>query len=263
MQLTLNSATAGNLWRPAPPNPVLADGEAHVWAASLKSHAPALQRHSETLSSDERARAAKFIFDIHRHRYITGRSMLRRVLGRYLDVDSRRLEFVVSPLGKPGLALAFAGAGIHFNVSHSEDLALIAVTRIGPVGVDVECIRPVRDMDHLVERFFSSRENGLFQALRDEDKPAAFFNLWTRKEALLKATGAGITRLSTVEVSFLAGERPRVLAFDGDPEKAREWQLEECAPEPGYAGAVAIQAPAMRVCRWAASERGGGHPCLP
>jgi len=246
--MTLPTTSSG--WRPAPPDPVLAEGDVHVWAISLESGPGALQRHFETIAPDERERAARFIFDVHRHRYVTCRGTVRRVLAGYLRVRAEDLVFVVSPLGKPALASLFSDSGIHFNVSHSENMALVAVTRIGPVGVDVELVRQVKEMDHLVKRFFSLRENERFQKLAEAEKPSAFFNLWTRKEALLKATGVGITKLSTVEVSFLPGEDARVLAFEGDPEKARQWQLEDCAPAPGYAGAVAIRAPGMNVRCW-------------
>jgi len=91
--------------------------------------------------------------------------------------------------------------------------------------------------------FFSPRENELFQKVSNAEKPAAFFNLWTRKEALLKATGEGITRsLSLVEVSFLPGEAARLLAVSGDAEKAAQWSLRELSPATGFTGAIAIQA---------------------
>jgi 4'-phosphopantetheinyl transferase len=152
------------------------------------------------------------------------------------------LRFAFSANGKPAFAPDFAGAGIHFNLAHTEDLALIAVTRIGQIGVDVECVRPVKDVDALVARFFSERENKLFQKVPDEQKPAAFFNLWTRKEAMLKATGEGITRsLSLVEVSFLAGEPARLLAIANDAAAGERWKMWELEPASGFTGAVAIE----------------------
>jgi 4'-phosphopantetheinyl transferase len=158
------------------------------------------------------------------------------------------LRFNCSANGKPALAGEFAGAGVHINLAHSEDLALVAVTRIGAIGVDVECIRPVREMDELVARFFSARETVLFQKLRLDEKATAFFNLWTRKEALLKATGEGIPRsLSLVEVSFLPGRPARLLAIGGDASKAAEWAVCNLSPAPGFIGAIAIKAQNLTV----------------
>jgi 4'-phosphopantetheinyl transferase len=122
---------------------------------------------------------------------------------------------------------------------------------VGAVGVDVERIRAIKDAEDLVERFFSPRESRLFKKLPPEKRPAAFFNLWTRKEAMLKATGEGIgSALSSVEVSFLPGEPARLLAIGGDPSHALEWSLHDFAPVSGYVGAVAMRTGAMRVRCW-------------
>jgi 4'-phosphopantetheinyl transferase len=229
----------------------LADNEVHVWATTLSVPARILEGFAGTFSPDEKERAHKFIFEKHRNRYIAGRGALRKILGQYLRADAAALRFVHSANGKPALAGEFAGAGVHFNLAHSEDMALIAVTRLGRVGVDVECIRPVKEMDALVARFFSARENEAFQKVVDAEKPAAFFNLWTRKEALLKATGEGITRsLSLVEVSFLPGERARLIAIAGDVEQAAQWSLRELSPAAGFTGAVAIESRGIEVRCW-------------
>ena len=206
---------------------------------------------SAILSPTEMARAAKFHFDRHRHRFIAGRARLRQTLARYLPADPGRLEFAYSPAGKPGLGGEFKNTGIHFNTAHSEDLVAFAVTRIGPVGIDVEQIRRVKDMDDLVARFFSRRENEDFRKLAPAVKPVAFFNLWTRKEALLKATGTGIAGgLNQVEVSFRPDEPPRLIALAGQPGKAGQWTLQHVSPAPGFAGAVAVQGSCSRFRCW-------------
>lgn len=238
----MNSLAETIQW-PPPDSSQLAGDEIHVWAAQLTVDRDILEAHIATLSPDEKARAERFRFDKHRHRFVVGRGVLRNILGRYLQVDPASLRFDYLTNGKPALTREFARAGIHFNLSHSEDLALVAVTRIGIVGVDVEWVRAIDDVDALVARFFSPRENELFQKVSSSEKPAAFFNLWTRKEALLKATGEGITRsLSLVEVSFLPGELARLLAVSGDTVKAAQWSLLDLQPASGFVGAVAIEA---------------------
>jgi len=232
-----------NPW-PDPPDELrLAGHEVHVWAASLRVSSDVLTGLTATLSPLEKEHAGKFKFDLHRNRFIAGRGLLRTILGRYLQISPSKLDFVYSPQGKPALDLKSGGAGLHFNLTDTEDLVLFVVTHIGPVGVDVESIRPVKEMGDLVARFFSQRENELFQKVSPDKKPTAFFNLWTRKEALLKATGEGITRsLNLVEVSFLPDEPACVLAISGDLEKAASWSLHALSPAPGFVGAVAIQA---------------------
>jgi 4'-phosphopantetheinyl transferase len=229
----------------------LPDSEIHVWATTLAVPSDKLAALAATLSPDETERAHKFKFERHRNRFIAARGALRGILGPYLRAHPADLRFIYSANGKPALAENFAGAGIHFNLAHSEDLGLVAVTRVDRIGVDVEGVRPVKDVEYLVARFFSERENETFKKVPDNEKPAAFFNLWTRKEALLKATGEGITRsLSLVEVSFLPGERARLLAISGDVAPAAQWSLRELSPAAGFTGALAIQAREISVQCW-------------
>ncbi len=238
----MNSPAEIIQWPFCPDAVPLAANEIHVWATTLSVASDVLENFSATLSPDEQERAQKFKFEKHRNRYIAGRGALRGILGKYFNVGPAGLRFVYSANGKPTLSGEFAGAGIHFNLAHTEDLALVAVTRIGLVGVDVEAVRPVKNVEELVARFFSPRENELFQKVSDHEKPAAFFNLWTRKEALLKATGEGITRsLSLVEVSFLPGETARLIAVSGDEKAAGEWWMRAFSPANGFVGAVAVQ----------------------
>jgi 4'-phosphopantetheinyl transferase len=238
-------------WPAAPATLRLVADEIHVWATWLNCAPERLAELSRTLSQSEQARAAKFKFEVHRNRYIVGRGFLRATLGRYLQKDPAMLDFVYSAHDKPELAPGSARDPIHFNLAHSGDLALLAVTRVGAIGVDVECIRPVKDVEDLVTRFFSPRENELFQKLATEEKPGAFFNLWTRKEALLKATGLGIAGgLNRVEVSFLDEEPSRLLFIDGDAAKASQWTLQALAPVRDFVGAVAIQAGNLHLRTW-------------
>jgi 4'-phosphopantetheinyl transferase len=244
----LNSLAEKILWPPAPANLRLRENEVHVWAAPLDVVADVLTNLADTLFPEEKERAAKFKFEKHRNRFSAGRGWLREILGRYLQIGPAELRFTYSANGKPTLSQEFASAGIYFNLAHSEDLALFAITRVGPVGVDAECIREIENVEELVTRFFSPRENELFQKLSAEEKPTAFFNLWTRKEALLKATGEGLTGgLNRVEVSFLKGEPARLLAISGDTKKATEWTLQELSPANGFIGALAIQARDVRI----------------
>jgi 4'-phosphopantetheinyl transferase len=218
----------------------LQQNEVHIWAVALDNTEHLQNLFKEQLSSDETERAARYRFDLHRQRFICGRAVLRLLLAQYTGTPAAKIQFRYGPNGKPSLSDS-NGTMLHFNVSHCDDLALIAFGRSCDLGVDIERIRWLDDFDELVERFFSPRESACFGSLAAELKPVAFFNLWTRKEALLKATGDGIcSSLNRVEVTFLPNEPARLLAL---PENGvvSEWTLCELAPAAGYAAAVAIR----------------------
>jgi 4'-phosphopantetheinyl transferase len=215
-------------------------GKVDIWVTRLTSSPDDLEGFMKSLSPGERERAARFHFDEHRTRYIVGHGRLRQLLARYLSHPPASIEFELGKNGKPRLAGEIAATGLEFNLSHSNEMALIAVAA-QPVGIDLEHVRPLSDANELVQRFFSKREATSYSVMPDDQKPLGFFRLWTRKEAWLKATGEGITNLlDRVEVSFLPGEPARVLRLPELWSGDADWSLAHFDPEPGYVGALAI-----------------------
>ena len=239
-------------WPVATTVAALTETAVHVWALPLDLAPEKIAALAATLSQDERERADRFRFEHLRHRFMAGRGGLRALLAHYLQAEPAQLEFTYASRGKPGLAGSAAGR-LHFNLAHSQDLALIAVTRLAPLGVDVEKIRPMPDALAIAERFFSTAERAAFDTLPSAAHDAAFFHLWTRKEAWLKATGDGIAEsLSKIEVAFLPGEPARVRAIAGDAAAGDAWSLCELNPAGGFVGAVAIPSRPAGVECWCA-----------
>lgn len=190
------------------------------------------------LSAEEQERAARFVFDLHRNRYIACRSVLRCLLGRYLQTPPAALVFDYSPYGKPEAT----GTRINFNVSHSGDRALIGLTLDDAVGVDVEMLRPVEDCLGLAERFFSEPERTRLGSLPEELHNEAFLNCWTRKEAFIKALGEGLSHpLDTFEVTLVPGQPARLISVAGTPDPAQHWSLCDLKTGPGFIGACAVR----------------------
>ena len=238
-------------WPFPPPDWSFASRGLQVWAVALDVTQAALAEFHATLAPVERERAGRFRFERHRNRFVVGRGVLRAILSRYLQTEPGTIEFCYGPNGKPLLMHGSQEGGLLFNLAHSEGLALIAVTRAGQIGVDVERIRPVHDADELVTRFFCPREIAAFHNLPEAQKPIAFFNLWTRKEAWLKATGEGIGySLNRVEVSFLPGEAARLLSLPEGPHAAVQWTLHHLAPAPSFAAALAVPAADNPLACW-------------
>ena len=248
------------------PEREMAAGEVHVWSLPLDLGQSSLASVTEFLSPDERTRADRFRFEVHRDRFAAGRGLLRAILGRYCDVPPERLRFNYGANGKPELitpceGLRCTGGSLHFNLAHSEGVGVLAVTQTGPLGVDVEQVRRLQEFNELVSQFFSAREAAEFSKLPWEQQPAAFFNLWTRKEALLKATGEGIAHsLNQVEVSFLPGEPARVLSLPEKPWAGGKWSLVDLAISPSYAAALALPVRSVSISQFRIPANELPHP---
>jgi 4'-phosphopantetheinyl transferase len=223
-----------HLWLPAPTDLTLLPDEIHVWRIGLDQPEANLQHLRTTLSSDEIARAERFYFPEHRQRFIAGRGILRAILGRYLGIKPSEVQFNYQQRGKPVLAETFADSGLAFNLSHSQDLGLCAVNCTRPIGVDLEYIRPMSDLEALAKRFFLAREYEMLRSLSPNQQQEVFFRYWTCKEAYLKATGDGLSQLEQVEVSLTPTE-PAKLQITED------WSLFELVPANNYLAAVAVQ----------------------
>jgi 4'-phosphopantetheinyl transferase len=211
----------------------LARGEVHVWTLDLGAATTAPDAH--VLSADERARAARFRRPADRTRSIAARVALRRLLAGYCGASPAALRFELGPNGKPALAPAFADGAPHFNVAHSGRLVLLAFADCA-VGVDVEEVRPGVDVVPLARRFFSPDETAAVLAAPPAERAPTFFRIWTRKEAFVKACGAGLSapldRISTTSASGTA------LASVEAVERIPAGHLADLLPASGYAGAV-------------------------
>ena len=227
---------------------LLEKNDIHVWRADLALPIMGFQEVNHTLSNGERMRAERFHFEKDRKRFIIGRGILRTILGCYLSVEPSQVQFCYGKHGKPALADTFGNERIHFNLSHSEGLALYAFTQDHEIGVDIERIRDIPEMDQIVERFFSVNENALFQTLHEVRKKEAFIKCWVRKEAFIKAKGEGLGfGLDKYEVSFVPGEPAALLSLNDDAQEASHWALMQLDPEPGYAAALAVNGHELKV----------------
>jgi 4'-phosphopantetheinyl transferase len=216
---------------------MLADYEINLWYSSvLKSETiqKALYGH---LSPDERERAARFRFDEHRNAYIVARGLLRSILSHYVGIGPEKLQFTYGSRGKPALH----DAPVHFNVSHSKDITVYAIAREPRVGVDVEHLRPMPDLDTIARQFFSPAEYHNLLALNINQRCEGFFNCWTRKEAYVKAIGDGLyALLDQFQVTLGPKQAPTLVAIQGDEILASEWSMFDWKPSEQYAAAVVI-----------------------
>ena len=217
--------------------PFAAAGGAQVWLADLDA-ADSGDAALGVLSNDERERARRFVFDVHRRRFVACRAWLRRCLAERLDRRPESVGFEYGPVGKPALA---GGGPVRFNVSHSDRYALLAMTEGAEVGVDIELLRPLSDMAALAARVFSAGERAVLAQVPADRRVEAFFAGWTRKEAYIKARGEGIALLGSIEVALAPGEAPRLIHVEGQPDEPQRWSLEALSPIAGVAAAVCVE----------------------
>lgn len=230
------------MWETPTENFKLAWNEVHVWRISLNVTAPYKRRLESILSVGEKYRAEKYRFLVDRNHFIVVRGVTRIILGCYLNMQPSELRFSYGSYEKPILIDQRDGHVLHFNVSHSDELGLCAVTRDRELGVDLERIRPGFIHEEIPEHFFSSQEVTKLRALPISLQEKAFFRCWTRKEAYLKAKGGGLSaKLNQFEVSFAPGEPAAILNTFDDPKEKIRWSLFDIDPGPSYAAAAVVE----------------------
>lgn len=209
-----------------------------LWQVDLDQ--PVADAGAAMLSPQERARADRFAFARDRQRYIAAHVALRQVLGAHMGVHGEALVFAAGPFGKP--ALVGAGAGLHFNLSHSGGIALVALSATGEIGVDVEVPRRLDDANALAAAHFTADEARALAALPALARAPAFLTGWTRKEACLKALGVGLQLdASSFEVGLLPVARSVRIATAGG---AVQLALHSFAVGEDAVGAIALRATA-------------------
>jgi len=234
-------------WRPPPPS-ALETGAVHVWRIRPARHDTSTAW--AVLSDAERERAGRFIFEEHRKFFVATHAIVRRILATYIGLPADALQFAESEAGKPSLLRGQSETHVEFNLSHSGDLALLAVSAAARVGVDVE--RWHRHTEHLelAEHFFSAHERDALRALaaHDADLVAGFFAAWSRKEAYLKATGTGITQgLDHFSVSLRPGEPARLITDERDAMASERWYFAALDAGPEYSAALVAEQPVSQV----------------
>ncbi len=257
-------------WTPGGPVSGLDGDEIGVWVveldAGLESQAEIdgaePGRELKVLDAEERARAARFVRARDRRRFARCRSALREILGGLVCEQPEALRFRAVARGKPELDFPNIDGReppVRFNVSHSSELAVIAVCRSRELGVDVEQVRAIGEAERIVESFFSANELAEFGRIGPEKKAMAFLRGWTRKEAILKGLGVGIAGLADRhETGFGTGEVTARFSPALPNWRVGAWQLWEASPRSGFVATVACRVDAMD---GDAARTGGPNSC--
>jgi len=219
-----------------PPQPYkLAPREMHIWRVVIPRSLHSLSGLKSLLNEEELTKAGSYYFDRDRNCYIIARGVLRTLLSSYLNTSPLALQFTYNQHGKPFLL----NSPLYFNVSHSKDIILIAISNQEKTGVDIEHMDSSRDYLKIAQRFFSPGEYQALIACSKENQAEAFFNIWTAKEAYIKAVGKGLwIDLNSFAVSVWP-TAPACLLHSAD-ETIADWHLQRFNPWEGYKAAYAV-----------------------
>lgn len=198
------------IWHKAPFELALAPGEIHVWRVDLTHWDAQAHFILNTLSEEELGRGQRFVQERHRRRFYTAKAFLRRILAGYLQTVPLSLRFEEGEYGKP--SLVGENCSVHFNMTHSEDLALYAFSREIEMGIDTEYLNKTLQVEPLIERCLSQEEAKALMELPLDFQQQAFYDLWTRKEAYLKAWGWGLGRLD--QACALSSSEVNIISFE-------------------------------------------------
>lgn len=219
----------------------LSKKDVHVWHVNVKSLAGRVHQWSNLLSQTERSRSEAFAHQSDQERFVIAHGVLRILIGRYLNVAPANLKFAEVARKKPCLEAIYADSGLQFNLSHSHGYVLLAFTYNRQVGIDIEYMRSLPDLEKIANKTFSLQENKEIKKLKPEERIAAFYRCWTRKEAFVKALGEGLYYpLDRFSVSIFPEESNCLLQIDERPAETSHWTILNLETDPEYAAALAV-----------------------
>ena len=220
-------------------NPLIKKGIIHIWYSPISPWRTLVEELKTLLSEEEILRSENLVFRERREDYIISRGLLRKILAQYLELAPDRISIKINPAGKPYLP----GSAYNFNLSHSKDLFLCGITQDTPIGVDLQHIYPISNMDTLIRNYFSPEEQQLIKYAAENQIKDLFFLIWTAKEAFLKGTGEGFRRSAR---NFTICQKDNGLLSvkikEGlFPNLSRDWNIQEIQLSPEYKAALAIE----------------------
>ena len=233
-------------------------GSLHVWRILLSQSEEVVRKLEGLLSVDEMEHADRYRRERNRTQYVVAHGALRELLADYTEQTQRNISFGHTATGKPFLIDGHGEHPLRFSLSHSGEWALVGLALSTEVGIDIEQIDLGVSIEAVAERFFSHSEFEALQAMPLEQRTAAFFSAWTRKEAYVKARGEGIPeRLSEFRVSVALAPQVILLSDSLDPCATYHWRIYDLDIPPGCAAAVAAQGTThwIRVMDWTYCER--------
>ncbi len=215
------------------------ENQVHIWYINIEDYLDRIADFYSLLNENERLRAKRFKFKKDHDCFVVSHSVLRILIGKYLNCLPKIICFNANEYGKPFVLFNQKPTPLEFNLSHSHERALIAITEHHAIGADIERMNHRLAGDEIVERFFSEHERLEYQILSEDQRAQGFYNAWTRKEAFIKAIGKGIFyELNKFSVRLTSEKPAKIISIENNMAEADQWQLHGFMPEEKYCAAV-------------------------
>ncbi len=211
----------------------------HLWKIPLNISEKEISSLVLSLSEEERKSATRFRFDKHRHRYIIAHAAMRKIVANHLNISTHALNIDFNKYGKPYIS----NNPLYFNLSHSEDIALVSISFHGQVGIDIEFLKSEIDMLGIAQRFFHPIEFEQLIKIPPENRSHYFYTCWTGKEAFLKAKGIGIANhLKMFALDLQDLNKLKIILVDKAFDEFKTWTIHTFQPQENYMATVVSQA---------------------
>lgn len=215
-----------------PVNPHIKTGEVHIWYFWLDQWRTKTKELKSLLSPEEIIRGERYVIPDRENDFIINKGLERLLLSQYLNKRPEEIIFSTSETGKPFIL----DTELQYNISHSKDLLLCAISADAHLGVDIQHIYEIKPLDRIIKKVLSPTEIQLIEAIPSSEYLDHFFTIWAAKEALLKASGEGFSRSPNQFSIFHLAENGIVLKYEGDQANAAEynWTIRELKIDPNY-----------------------------
>ena len=213
----------------------------HIWSANLDQPESVAQKYYSVLSQQEKNQVDKYKIKELRYRYILSKGILRQLLADYLVCEYQEIEFEYNDFGKPGIATSSNADDIRFNLSHSGNLAVFSFVKNKNIGIDVEQVQEIQDMDGVVNLCFSESEKEWFYRISPAEKKEIFYKIWTTKEAYIKAIGKGFS-FSPNRINLELNSKNEIIFKEIiGKDDLKRWKLYSFKPDPDSISSVVVE----------------------
>ncbi|MBN2040683.1 MAG: 4'-phosphopantetheinyl transferase superfamily protein [Spirochaetes bacterium] len=229
------------IWKTPEMPAILKGNEAHIWLVEINKQVRELDYYASILTSDEKKRSSRFVFEKDRNRDIINRAVLRLLLSKYIKIDPGRINYNYNKFNKPELSHPVNNE-LKFNLSHSGNLIIYAFSLRREIGIDIEKKRELNDADGIISRFCSEQEKSEYFSYPAEERGNIFISCWTRKEAYIKARGEGLAfPLNNFTMTLAPDKSPALMHVKDEKAEEKRWSFYNIIVPDDYNSTLAIE----------------------